>query len=99
MAGAPGEGSGDRLNTELNLVPFIDLLSSLVLFLLVTTIWMQVGTITVSADSQGKAAQPEAAKDDTTKGVDEVFVAPCTLPIKNGVLFVAEVKTVNGSLA
>jgi biopolymer transport protein TolR len=59
---AAGDGSGDRLNTELNLVPFIDLLSSLVLFLLVTTIWMQVGTITVSADSHGKAAQPESAK-------------------------------------
>lgn len=62
MAGVSHNQSGDSLNTELNLVPFIDLLSSLILFLLVTAVWLQVGTITVSADSKGKAVKEQAPK-------------------------------------
>ncbi|MBK9294700.1 MAG: biopolymer transporter ExbD [Oligoflexia bacterium] len=45
----------DDLNVELNLVPFIDLLSSLVLFLLVTAVWLQVGTIPASVESKGQS--------------------------------------------
>jgi biopolymer transport protein TolR len=49
------QDSEDKLNTELNLVPFIDLLSSLVLFLLITAVWMQIGTIPASVESKGKS--------------------------------------------
>jgi len=44
------------LSTELNLVPFIDLLSSLVLFLLVTAVWLQISVIPAST------AKPEGTR-------------------------------------
>lgn len=62
MASVTTEGGENGLNVELNLVPFIDLLSSLVLFLLVTAVWLQVGTIPTNIESPGKAqasASPE----------------------------------------
>jgi biopolymer transport protein TolR len=55
MAGVSSDNGGDNLSVELNLVPFIDLLSSLVLFLLVTAVWLQVGTIPASVESKGKS--------------------------------------------
>ena len=54
MAGVSSD-QGDDLNVELNLVPFIDLLSSLVLFLLITAVWLQIGTVPVGVDSKGKS--------------------------------------------
>ncbi len=55
MAGVSSENGDNKLNVELNLVPFIDLLSSLTLFLLVTAVWIQVGTIPASVEPKGKA--------------------------------------------
>lgn len=56
MAGiATGQGS-NKLDTELNLVPFIDLLSTLVLFLLISAVWMQVSAIQASVSSKGKSS-------------------------------------------
>lgn len=46
---------GDGLNVELNLVPFIDLLSTLTLFLLVTAVWYQVSAIQTKTESKGRA--------------------------------------------
>ncbi len=49
MAGVagPSTGSGRRrsLDGEINLVPFIDLLSMCICFLLMTAIWIEVGSI------------------------------------------------------
>ena len=51
------EGSGgNKLDTELNLVPFIDLLSTLTLFLLLTVVWVQIAAIPASVDSKGKSS-------------------------------------------
>jgi biopolymer transport protein TolR len=51
MANAGGEsgGSGRRrsLDGEMNLVPFIDLLSMCICFLLMTAIWIEVGSIQI----------------------------------------------------
>ncbi len=55
------DNSDNKLNVELNLVPFIDLLSSLTLFLLVTAVWIQVGTIPASVESSGKARASSTA--------------------------------------
>ena len=56
--------SGEKLNIELNLVPFIDLLSSLVLFLLLTAVWVQVSTINSQIEKKGSAAS-SAKKEDS----------------------------------
>jgi biopolymer transport protein ExbD len=64
MAGVSTEQGDNKLNVELNLVPFIDLLSTLVLFLLVTAVWLQVAAIPTSVKSKGRSASsvPSPAK-------------------------------------
>lgn len=58
MAQVSQEGGGSRLSTDLNLVPFIDLLSTLVLFLLVTAVWLQVSVVPAATQKpeQGQVA-------------------------------------------
>jgi biopolymer transport protein ExbD len=53
MAQVTNVGGSNKLDTELNLVPFIDLLSSLVLFLLLTAAWQHVSAIPASVASKG----------------------------------------------
>ncbi|HUU00389.1 MAG TPA: biopolymer transporter ExbD [Myxococcota bacterium] len=53
---APGgrSGSGKKaLNVDLNLVPFIDLLTCLICFLLMAAVWVQIGKISVTQSGQG----------------------------------------------
>ena len=47
--GSTAHGSGRRrsLDAELNLVPFIDLLSMCICFLLMTAVWMEIGNVSV----------------------------------------------------
>jgi biopolymer transport protein TolR len=40
-----GNGRGRRVNIELNLVPFIDLMSVLITFLLISAVWVQINMI------------------------------------------------------
>lgn len=63
MAGVSTEQGSGSLNVELNLVPFIDLLSSLTLFLLVTAVWLQVSAIPASVSAKGKSAIVQAESD------------------------------------
>src|SRR5262249_33183588 len=58
MAGASpqehtGKGGKKPLNAELNLVPFIDLLSCCISFLLITAVWTQLDRIAVRATGDG----------------------------------------------
>jgi biopolymer transport protein ExbD len=66
MAGVSSDDN-NKLNVELNLVPFIDLLSTLVLFLLVTAVWMQVAAIPAAVKSKGKGTP--AASDTATLSI------------------------------
>ena len=50
MAGvspSPSKGGKRELNADLNLVPFIDLLSMCICFLLMTAVWMEIGAVNV----------------------------------------------------
>lgn len=50
MAGGGGGGNDKRsANAEINLVPYIDLLSTLICFLLITAVWQQVSVITTNS--------------------------------------------------
>lgn len=51
MGGVSTPG-GNGLDVELNLVPFIDLLSSLVLFLLLGAVWVQIASMQASVESK-----------------------------------------------
>jgi biopolymer transport protein TolR len=63
-------GGGDRkkpLHAELNLVPYIDLLTCMVAFLLITAVWTQLARLEVQQRGQGDA--------DSRTVVDEVRIA------------------------
>lgn len=55
-----GRSAGGRrsVNVELNLVPFIDLLTCLICFLLMTAVWQQIGKISIV--QSGRSASTEA---------------------------------------
>lgn len=55
MAQIEESGSGDRdVNVEVNLVPFIDLMSVCIIFLLVTAVWTQVSMIQIGSSIYAK---------------------------------------------
>lgn len=56
MAGGGGGGGDKRsANADINLVPYIDLLSTLICFLLITAVWQQVSVISTNS----KPSAPE----------------------------------------
>lgn len=54
MAQTEESGSGRSANTEVNLIPFIDLMSVLITFLLITAVWTQVSMIQLGSSIYGK---------------------------------------------
>ncbi len=53
IEGSSGKG-GRSTSLELNLVPFIDLMSVLITFLLITAVWSQVSMIQIGSSLYGK---------------------------------------------
>jgi biopolymer transport protein TolR len=72
MGGVSTPG-GKGMDVDLNVVPFIDLLSSLVLFLLLGAVWVQISSMKASVEGRGPAAV--AASSTPPKRV-EVQVTP-----------------------
>ncbi len=54
MAQVEESGNGRSSNVELNLVPFIDLMSVLITFLLITAVWSQVSMIQLGSSLYAK---------------------------------------------
>ncbi|MBN2495764.1 MAG: biopolymer transporter ExbD [Deltaproteobacteria bacterium] len=53
-----GKSSGKKpLNVDLNLVPFIDLLTCLICFLLMAAVWIQIGKISVTQSGTGAPSE------------------------------------------
>ncbi len=51
-------GNGKDLNVELNIVPFIDLMSCLTAFLLVTAVWVNVAQLEIQPRGRGRDGHP-----------------------------------------
>jgi biopolymer transport protein TolR len=49
-----GGDSGRKTTTDVNLVPFIDLMSVCIIFLLITAVWTQVSMIQIGSSIYGK---------------------------------------------
>jgi len=78
MAGVQEERKGGRsTNVEVNIVPFIDLMSVLVIFLLITAVWSQVSMIQIGSSIYGKKSN-----DDKVEPPPKVEV-PFRLDIKD----------------
>ena len=61
---APQRGQGSRsVDVELNLVPFIDMMSCLVAFLLITAVWTNLAQIRVNPRAAGAPADPPPERD------------------------------------
>ena len=62
MAHALGTSQKGSLNIELNIVPFIDLMSCLTAFLLVTAVWIHVANLPASPAGRGASDNKEHPK-------------------------------------
>src|SRR4051812_12295053 len=63
MGAALGAGDKKSLNVELNLVPFIDLMSCLTAFLLVTAVWVNIAQINIQPKGKTRD-QAQVQQDD-----------------------------------
>src|ERR1700733_6253351 len=54
MGAAIGTGDKKSLNVELNIVPFIDLMSCLTAFLLVTAVWVNIAQINIQPKGKSR---------------------------------------------
>jgi biopolymer transport protein TolR len=73
MGAAVGTGGGGRdVNVDLNIVPFIDLMSCLTAFLLVTAVWVQIAQLDLKP--KGKSRDPSQIKEDEEKVVLSVLI-------------------------
>lgn len=57
-----GGGKGRPTNVDVNIVPFIDLMSVLVIFLLITAVWTQVSMIQIGSSVYGQKTSDEDPK-------------------------------------
>jgi len=58
---------GDGPNVEVNIVPFVDLMSVLITFLLLTAVWTQVSMIQIGSSIYGKQQEGNAPKMEEEK--------------------------------
>lgn len=71
-----GKGKSRGLEAELNLTSFIDLLSTIVCFLLVSSVWVQISSMDLkqSHGTDGGAASETAALDVDFQGPGKAFI-------------------------
>jgi len=62
MAHVEDNKGGRAISVELNLVPFIDLMSVLIIFLLITAVWTQVSMIQIGSSVYGKQREDQVSK-------------------------------------
>jgi biopolymer transport protein ExbD len=62
-----GKGGRKPVDSELNLVPYIDLLTCMVTFLLITAVWTQLARINVTQKGQAQSAEQTDQKPPETK--------------------------------
>jgi biopolymer transport protein TolR len=74
----PSSGRRRSLDAEVNLVPFIDLLSMCICFLLMTAVWMEIGGVSVK-----QLVGTEAPKDaQNTYEMEIKYMNPQTIEMK-----------------
>src|SRR5436309_3074528 len=61
-----GKGNKKPLDAQINLVPFIDLLSCCISFLLITAVWTQLARMDVSQKGQGAAGSTDEKPPEPT---------------------------------
>jgi biopolymer transport protein TolR len=105
MAGAgpmmPSSGGRKSLDAEINLVPFIDLLSVCICFLLMTAVWIQLSTVQVKQSHGTEAGESGAYELDMRFGGPtsvEVALKKNGKPFKKAAFKSEEFKTLLASV-
>jgi len=62
----PAKGGKKQLDAQINLVPFIDLLSCCISFLLITAVWTQLARMDVTQKGQGAAGAVDEKPPEPT---------------------------------
>lgn len=57
-----GGNNGRSVNADVNIIPFIDLMSVLVIFLLISAVWTQVSMIQIGSSIYGQKTSDEEVK-------------------------------------
>ena len=66
MGASLGTGDGKKsVNVDLNIVPFIDLMSCLTAFLLVTAVWVNIAQINIQPKGKNRDTQQVQQDDET----------------------------------
>lgn len=86
MGAAIDTGDKKSLNVELNIVPFIDLMSCLTAFLLVTAVWSEISRITIQPKGKNRATEPQPIEEPPAKisvliQPDSIYVGVSSAPI------------------
>ena len=79
MGAAVGTDSEGSVNVELNVVPFIDLMSCLTAFLLVTAVWTNLAQISI---------KPKGIGQESSQELDEEEYVKCSLLITESEIWV-----------
>ena len=81
-----GKKDGRDVNVELNLVPFIDLLSTCILFLLVTVVWVEISQMSAFSQASGDTVVEHSdvsSLDRAPEAQDlELFVYPDRIDLR-----------------
>jgi biopolymer transport protein ExbD len=64
MGAAVGTDEGGSVNVDLNVVPFIDLMSCLTAFLLVTAVWTNLAQIKIKPKGQGQPSSQDTPPEE-----------------------------------
>jgi biopolymer transport protein ExbD len=64
-----GKGGKKSLDANINLVPYIDMLMTIMTFLMMTAVWTQIAMLEVQNASGGAQEQPEEAPPDAPKPI------------------------------
>ncbi len=81
------KGGRRSVDAELNLIPFIDLLSTCILFLLMTAVWVQVSKMSALSQPSGEALITHSEVSAINKAKEErdfdILVRPGGIEIKD----------------
>ena len=72
MAGSIGTGDKKSVNVDLNIVPFIDLMSCLTAFLLVTAVWVNIAQLNIQP--KGKTRDQQQVQQDDERVMLSVLI-------------------------